>query len=564
MKSTNKRIILLFIVLFLAITLCSCSERTASYTHTVTFESNGGTALPMYEGTEISTMPVPKMDGYTFEGWYKERDFSGDRVVFPIVISENITLYAKYIDNSIGNLELVYNLIEGAYEITEYNGSSYVIYIPEKHNGLPVTRLCKGFIKNLYNTNILYISQNINEIEEDLYKSRRLSAINVSGNNEVFSSLDGILYDKARITLICYPAGRLGPEFTLADETITIAPNAIRNNIYLQIITLNKNVNSLEDGMFDLINLRSFVVPAENENFSEENSVLYNKDKTRLILYPSREEVKHFTVPETVVEMAEKAFYNAAVHTINIGEKVTTVSAMRECKYLRKINVAEGNPNFSSIDGVLFDNSGKTLIKFPSRYEEQDGEFDYTFPAGVESISSFAFDNIIDIKKLLMNAKLTEISSYAFSGECSVEEIHFTDGSKLHTIQQGGLVRCKNLTKLVLTVRKPPTIYDKELNIEELKIYVPENMRGLYEVVWSSYKEKISNGKAIPNYTVIFNSNGGSFIGNVTGGYIITEPVPSKENHSFLGWYDNIDGTGSRHIFPLVIEKDVTLYAIWN
>ncbi len=565
MTTTNKRILLLFIVLLMTITLFGCSERTDSYKYTVTFESNGGTIFPEYEGTEMLTMPTPKKDGYTFEGWYKEKDLSGERVYFPYVMNDNIMLYAKYIDNNIGNLELVYNLIDGAYEVTGYNGASFVIYIPENHNSLPVIRLCQGFIKNLYNTTTIYISKNVNEIQEKLYQSRRLVSIDVNGNNEVYSSLDGILYNKERTTLFCYPAGRMGSSYILPEETTTIAPYAIRNNFYLQNVTLNKVVSSLDNGLYDLINLRAIIAPQENENFSIEEDVLYNKDKTKLIIFPARSENKDFKVPDTVVEMAENAFLSSVVNTISIGSKVSKVSAFQNCKYLRKITVAEDNLNFSSIDGVLFDIAGKNLIKFPSIFEVKKGDYDYTFPNSVENIESLAFDNISTVKSISINSSVNTISSYAFTGDCSITEIFFQPNSQLRTINDGALVGCKNLTKLTLSSRKPPAISETELiKLDDLDIFVPANMRGLYEELWKEYDDKLKNGEAIANYRVTFDSNGGTFVGNVEAGYIITEPVTSKGDYAFLGWYDNKEGTGQRYTFPLAIVRNITLYAAWE
>jgi len=68
--------------------------------HTVSFESNGGSALANIEyvghGTKISAPTAPTKSGYVFDGWYKESglstlwNFSTDTVV------ADVTLYAKW------------------------------------------------------------------------------------------------------------------------------------------------------------------------------------------------------------------------------------------------------------------------------------------------------------------------------------------------------------------------------------------------------------------------------------------------------------------------------------
>lgn len=561
----KKLFLIIIISLLLAIILCGCSERLFGYYHTVTYESFGGTIYAQYYGSEVITMPYPRKEGYTFEGWYEDKEYAGERVSFPYTVKENITLYAKYIDNKIGNMELVYNLIDGAYEVTAYNGTSFVIYIPEMHNGLPVTRLCENFIKNSYYTTTLYISKSVNEIKERLYLSRRLGAIDVNGNNETYSSLDGVLYNKDRTILVCYPSGRLGNEYTLPEETVTIAQNGIRNNIYLQNIILNKVVNSLDKGICDLISLRKVAVPVENTSFCVENAVLYNKDKTNLIIFPARHEERYFTVPNSVVEISDKAFMNAVLETITIGSKVTKIGEIQNCKYLSRINVAEGNLYYTSVEGVLFDNAGETLLKFPSRKEASGESYDYIFPSSVKKIASFAFENVKNIKKLFVNARLSTIESFAFNGECNLEEIYFQQESNLKTIEGGAFSGCKSLTKVNINSRIPPSITDEEWeSLANLKIYVPENMRGLYEEFWTSYMDKLYNGATLNNYTITFDSQGGSFVGNVTAGFIITEPIPSKPNYSFLGWFGNREGIGERYIFPIAIGANTTLYACWG
>lgn len=70
--------------------------------HTITYEVNGGnlpdnTPFEYREGTEI-TLKNPSREGYIFEGWYKEDDFSGERIThIRADMKEDIMLYAKWI-----------------------------------------------------------------------------------------------------------------------------------------------------------------------------------------------------------------------------------------------------------------------------------------------------------------------------------------------------------------------------------------------------------------------------------------------------------------------------------
>jgi len=76
-------------------------------TYTVTFDSRGGSAVAPQAGLTsgaLATRPAdPSLTGYIFGGWYKEAacvnvwDFAADRV------TDNITLYAKWIENAPGD-----------------------------------------------------------------------------------------------------------------------------------------------------------------------------------------------------------------------------------------------------------------------------------------------------------------------------------------------------------------------------------------------------------------------------------------------------------------------------
>ena len=69
----------------------------------------------------------------------------------------------------------------------------------------------------------------------------------------------------------------------------------------------------------------------------------------------------------------------------------------------------------------------------------------------------------------------------------------------------------------------------------------------------------------INTYTVTFYSNGGSSISSIND---VTElpnplPIPTKENHSFLGWYYDSDFTNEAFADD-PLTGDVTLYAKWE
>ncbi|WP_288604274.1 InlB B-repeat-containing protein [uncultured Treponema sp.] len=71
----------------------------------VAFSTNGGTPIDSYRTDEIKETPHTSFSDHTFFGWYLSSDFQGDAVVFPLKLTEDITLYARWRENFTVNFE---------------------------------------------------------------------------------------------------------------------------------------------------------------------------------------------------------------------------------------------------------------------------------------------------------------------------------------------------------------------------------------------------------------------------------------------------------------------------
>lgn len=104
----KKRMGLLVFVLLLCTvlgaTLLACDDdgkQTTPAGFGVTFETDGGTAVAALEGvTEVAESPATSKTGYTFAGWYLSADLSGEAVTFPLAVTADTTLYAKWTANT--------------------------------------------------------------------------------------------------------------------------------------------------------------------------------------------------------------------------------------------------------------------------------------------------------------------------------------------------------------------------------------------------------------------------------------------------------------------------------
>lgn len=106
------------------------------------FYSLGGTSVPSITTAVITAFGVPHREGYTFDGWYTDMAYNGDKAVEPYTLTANTSFYAKWIDNRIC-------------KVTFYDEDNTVLYNEEVHYGesidvnaflYPLTPVGKTFV----------------------------------------------------------------------------------------------------------------------------------------------------------------------------------------------------------------------------------------------------------------------------------------------------------------------------------------------------------------------------------------------------------------------------------
>lgn len=126
----------------------------------------------------------------------------------------------------------------------------------------------------------------------------------------------------------------------------------------------------------------------------------------------------------------------------SIGER-----AFFGCNRITEIRVAEGNQAYSSIEGILFDKGGTTLMWYPKGREDKT----YTIPEGVKHIGDWAFEGCRRLTEVALPDGLISIGHWAFA-ECGLTGITFPMG--LTAIKERAFFRCSRFTRVTL----PPSI----------------------------------------------------------------------------------------------------------
>ena len=135
--------------------------------------------------------------------------------------------------------------------------------------------------------------------------SNLLSAINVSTENSYFSSLDGVLYNKEKTELICYPAGRSETSYTIPNSVKVIGDSAFFWCNSLSSITIPNSVKSIGNSAFSGCGRLSSI-----------------------------------TIPKSVTSIGDYAFYYCSrLTTVTIPNNVTSIGsyAFNSCSKLSEV-----------------------------------------------------------------------------------------------------------------------------------------------------------------------------------------------------------------------------------
>ena len=132
--------------------------------------------------------------------------------------------------------------------------------------------------------------------------------------------------------------------------------------------------------------------------------------------------------------------------SITIPSNVTSIGydAFSECTSLTSIMVDENNTVYSSVDGVLFNNSGKELIKYPADKTSTS----YSIPDGVTSIGGDAFYGCTNLERITIPDGVTSIGRDAFSHCTSLKSITIPDG--VTSIAYKAFYGCTNLERITI------------------------------------------------------------------------------------------------------------------
>ena len=360
-----------------------------------------------------------------------------------------------------------------------------------------------------------------------------LQNVEIDAANPNFASEDGVVYNKSFSEIMFYPSGKEGA-FTLHEDVETINAGVFAGAAYLTEITLGAkvkiisenafNVSSYNSGLSSSEQIKSMLTKvifatevAEGHTLSIGASAFESCAVLTDIVLPdyvtelgSRvfagcKALTEMTIPGSVKKVGDEAFATChglvtvtfeegveqigqklfssckgSLTTVNLPASLTVIAEgdvspftnmFYDCTGIDKVNIAEGNAMYASIDGVVYGYSLKgeegseesvltDLLYCPVGASGVDGVVD--IPKTVERISEGAFKNNKNITEIKFSEGILgdlDIGTDAFSGCQKLATITLPRGL---TVMKTGLFNgCSSLVTLTI----PNTVTEMQVNI---------------------------------------------------------------------------------------------------
>ena len=291
----------------------------------------------------------------------------------------------------------------------------------------------------------------------------KLANIEVATGNTAFKSIDGVLVSLDGKKLIAYPNAKPGAASSLPayqgvigqpsasvykipdgveivgqaafaqvngltaielNEVKKLEKGAFDKQTKLRNVRLGSSVDTIEEGAFGgNQNLTAFDVDLLNPNYTSDDGVIYNADKTELVLFPGGKGGEYTTLPTTTKIRRRAFYYNNVLAKVNFNKNLEVIDgdAFQATTELKNITF-EAPARIKSIGTFAFQGSGLTELNIPASLQTVDW-------------SAFGFSKL---KKITVadGSQLQSINKEAFNGCKDLEEFTFEGSSTLNKIQK--------------------------------------------------------------------------------------------------------------------------------
>ena len=284
-------------------------------------------------------------------------------------------------------------------------------------------------------------------------------------------------------------------EYAFSNDTIEIVniPNTVTILYWMSFAKCNnlREIN-IPESVSDIKSVPVVQCPSvEKINVSEKNNyyrsvdgVLFSKDMSLLIYYPSNKAGDSYKVPDEVKEFPEDVNcgvfnYNQNLKSITINASVNLftdyfvpLSQFDYASKLEAIYVDSKNPYLTSDNGILYSKDKTILVSYPANYSQTK----YVMPDNVCEMSFNAFYGAKNLKEIQLSEKLG-VSTYSvqyFLGCEKLESINVPESNNDFYTVDGVLFRKRDFDGL-----DNPSLISYPQNKKDSKYEVPKTVKSI-------------------------------------------------------------------------------------
>ena len=374
-----------------------------------------------------------------------------------------------------------YEILEdGTIEISKYFGSDSEITIPSEIDGYSVTSIASGAFAEGGNLKSIEIPSSVASIgAEALVGLASLTDINVNASNEAYASVSGVLYNKDKTELLCYPAGKTASSFEIPNSITKIGYGAFAGSASLANITIPNSVTSIGYGAFaNCTSLANITIPNSVTSIGDvaftsctslaDITISSNVTSIGYEAFSYCENLSDITIPNSVTSIGIYAFMNCTnLANITIPSSVTSIEfgaffhcvsleniiipssvtkidlAFYDCASLTDINVNASNEAYASVNGVLYNKDKTKLLCYPAGKTAS-----FAIPSSVTSIEFGAFSGCTSLENISIPDSVTSIGESAFSDCTSLKTV--TIPNSVTSIEHEAFSYCTSLANITI------------------------------------------------------------------------------------------------------------------
>ena len=222
------------------------------------------------------------------------------------------------------------------------------------------------------------------------YGCSGLTSIYVEESNPVYTSEDGILFNKSKTELITYPAGKLDLNYTIPNTVTSIGSCAFSSCIGLSKVTIPNSMTTIGySAFYACSSLTEIFIPNTIETIED-------------YAFHGCGNLTEVTIPNSVISMGDYTFYGCTgLTSVTIGSSVTSIghSAFLGCAGLTSLSSITIPASVTTIGPSAFSYSGLTSVIIPS---------------SVTTIKHFAFAWCYDLTSVTIPSSVTSFENFVF------------------------------------------------------------------------------------------------------------------------------------------------------